>query len=88
MQQATVKVNHPTGLHFRPAGLFVHTAKRFSSAVTVSCATGEADAKNIHKLISLQVMAGTEITIRCDGPDESEALGALVELVNNNFPGI
>lgn len=88
MKQATVTVKHPTGLHYRPAGLFVFNAKKFSCSICVLYAGNEADAKNVNSVINLHVETGGGITIKCDGPDEDQALDALANLVNNNFPGL
>jgi phosphocarrier protein HPr len=88
MRETKVTIKHPTGLHYRPAGLFVHTAKQFACAITLSCAAGEADAKSIFNVINLHVGADTEITVRCDGVDEDAALKALTDIVLNNFPGL
>jgi phosphotransferase system HPr (HPr) family protein len=85
MIEATMKVQNDTGLHSRPADLFVRTAKLYQSRIIVRKGEKAADAKNIIKLILLNVSQGTEITIEAEGPDEREALDDLSRLVTSNF---
>ena len=85
MTNITITVNNETGLHSRPADLFVRTAKLYTSRITVFKGEKSADAKNIIKLILLNVSQGTEIGISAEGDDESEALADLGRLVKSNF---
>ncbi len=85
MVETTLTVQNETGLHSRPADLFVRTAKLYSSTVTVHKGDKSADAKNIIKLILLNVSQGTEIRIQAEGDDEQEAVKDLETLVNSDF---
>lgn len=88
MKEAKVTVVNETGLHSRPADLFVRTAKLYESKIEVFKGDRTADAKNIIKVILLNVVEGTEITITADGSDENEAVDALVSLVSSNFADV
>ncbi len=81
----TVKIRNKTGLHVRPAGLFVETANKFRSAVQVATADQEADGRSMLSLMLLELTPGTEITIRAEGEDEAEAAGELATLVESGF---
>lgn len=85
MQEVTITVTNDTGLHSRPADLFVRTAKCYESTITVRKGDKTADAKNIIKVILLNVSQGTEISIEADGPDEESALQDLQTLISSNF---
>jgi phosphotransferase system HPr (HPr) family protein len=77
-------VHNPTGLHARPAALFVQTAATFASQITVrnlSRAGAPTDAKSILGVLSLGVACGHRIEIVVEGPDAEPALAALVRLV-------
>lgn len=76
-----MRVTNKSGLHARPAALFVREARKFQSAIKVRKAGKEADAKSIVHLLTLGVSQGDEIELEVDGADEEEALGALVELI-------
>ncbi|TVQ26965.1 MAG: HPr family phosphocarrier protein [Spirochaetaceae bacterium] len=88
MKTIELTVNNETGLHSRPADLFVRTAKLYQSDVTVHKGEKSADAKNIIKVILLNVSQGTRISIRADGPDENEVLDDLQALVESDFKTI
>lgn len=89
MTEAHLVIKHPVGLHARPAALFVRTAANFTSSVRVRNLTRdperEADAKSILSLMTLGIEHMHEILVRADGPDETEALAAIRDLVESNF---
>ena len=77
----TVSVVHRQGLHARPAAVFVQTAKRFDSRVTVKKGRKIVDGKSIMGLLTLAANQGARIAIVADGADAEEALERLVEIV-------
>ena len=85
MKSVSTTVKNETGLHSRPADLFVRTAKLYQSTVEVSKGEKKANAKNILKLILLNVCENDEITIYADGPDEEDVLQDLKVLVESDF---
>ena len=76
-------VKNETGLHARPASLFVQKAAKYKSTIKVKKDGKEANAKSIISVLSLGASFGSEITIIADGPDAEEAVAALVELLDN-----
>jgi phosphotransferase system HPr (HPr) family protein len=77
-------VRNPSGLHARPAALFVRTAGRFRSKITVSDGAGgrgPVDAKSILSVLTLGVSSGTEIEVAADGEDADAAIAAIREAV-------
>lgn len=85
MVKKKVIVTHRVGLHARPASVFVQTAAKFSSDITVTCEDRSANAKSILTILTLGAHKGAEITIAAEGEDAEEAVNTLVELVENNF---
>ena len=85
MTEATLTIENKTGIHARPASVFVQTAAKFKSKVQVQAKGKTADGKSILMLRSLGLSKGTEITISADGPDEAEAVAALKELIETKF---
>ncbi len=81
----TVRINNRTGLHARPATLFVETASRFNSTISVSAGNQEVDARSALGLMLLEAIAGVEITIKAQGEDEVAAVNSLVGLVERSF---
>ncbi|HBH13858.1 MAG TPA: HPr family phosphocarrier protein [Clostridiales bacterium] len=83
-----ITVNHPAGLHARPASLFVQTANKFSSDIQVQNLTDNsnlANAKSILSVLTLGVCQDHEIEIIADGDDAEDALIALEALIEDNF---
>jgi phosphocarrier protein len=85
MIEKKVRIPNMLGLHARPASLFAKTAEKFESEITVEKDGIEVDGKSILGLMMLVAEKGSEILIRADGPDEKEAIDALVKLVEDGF---
>lgn len=85
MVKKTITVKNKTGLHARPAALFVQTAGKFLSEITVKKDDKEVNAKSIMGIMALGVSQGNEITIIARGEDEKEAIEALVDLLENKL---
>jgi phosphotransferase system HPr (HPr) family protein len=77
-------VRNPSGLHARPAAMFVKAAAIFRSDVRVSNVTTgsvEVSAKSILAVLGLGVSSGHRIRVRAQGDDEAAAAQALADLV-------
>ena len=85
MTERRVKILNETGVHARPAGLFVETANRFRSTVRVAAGDLEGDGRSLLSLMLLELTPGTEIVIRVEGDDEEHAAAALAALVECGF---
>ncbi|MFP4373804.1 MAG: HPr family phosphocarrier protein [Spirochaetaceae bacterium] len=85
MRKIEIAVQNETGLHSRPADLFVRTAKLYTSEIMVHKGEKQANAKNIIKVILLNVTQGDTITLTAEGSDEEEALDDLGRLIDSNF---
>lgn len=77
-----VTVRLKTGLHARPAALFVQEANKYSSELFVEKDDKKVNAKSIMGIMSLAISTGTEITISAEGADAEQAANALVSLVS------
>ena len=85
MVSKKVVVKNPTGLHLKPAAVFCKEALNFQSTVTFTFDTTTANAKSVLSVLAACVKCGDEIEIVCVGPDEEEALHALIEAVNEGL---
>ena len=86
MAEKGAVLRNASGLHARPAALFVQTAKRFTSTkIEVSKDVVARDAKSILGVLTLAVGQGTTITIRTQGEEADAALAALVEAVESGL---
>lgn len=77
----TVTVVHRQGLHARPASLFVEAAKKFASRVTVKKGRKIVDGKSIMGILTLAAGRGARIAIIAEGPDATDTLERLADLV-------
>ena len=85
MTEATTTIENKTGIHARPASVFVQTASKFKSKVQLKAKGKTVDAKSILMIMSMGLVKGTEVTIVADGPDEKDAVAALKGLVDSKF---
>ncbi|MDQ6748293.1 MAG: HPr family phosphocarrier protein [Candidatus Dormibacteraeota bacterium] len=81
MQQATITVTDPAGLHARPAAVLVQTVGRYQARVRVEHGSRGADARSILQLLGLGVRPGSQLTVSAEGADEADALAAAVAVL-------
>ena len=83
--EATLVLTNPTGLHARPASLFVQTAHRFASRIRIVGHGLESDASSIIGILSLGLRQGDTFTLHATGADAAAAIETLSTLVRANF---
>ena len=87
MVSKEVAVQNPVGLHAFPATYFIQKANEFSSSIYIAKdERRKANAKSLLGVLSLGITRGTVVTIMADGADEKEAVEALTNLIESNFP--
>jgi phosphocarrier protein HPr len=85
MAVRTARISDPVGLHLRAASRIVQVAKRFESEIRIAYGGVEINAKSILGLASLVARHLAPVEISAEGPDESEALDALVTLIEHEL---
>lgn len=85
MVSKEVTILNATGLHARPASMFVQTAGKFKSDVSVIKDGNTINAKSIMGIMAAGISQGTVVDIQANGPDEQEAVDVLVQLINDKF---
>ena len=78
-------VTNALGLHARAAAKFVEVASQFSCAIRVSAQSRTTEGKSILGLLLLAAAHGCELVILADGPQDREAVEALVQLTRRGF---
>jgi phosphocarrier protein HPr len=81
-------VLNPSGLHARPAALFVRTAAGFASKITlenIDRETAPVDAKSILMVMGAGVSTGHRIRVTADGPDEDDAITTLEAFIDGGM---
>lgn len=85
MLKQEVEIVNKLGLHARASAKFTQTAGRFAAEVWVSRKGKRVNGKSIMGLMMLAAAQGTEITLETDGADETAAMKALTDLINDYF---
>lgn len=79
------QIKNKLGLHARPAALFVRTANRFNSEITLQRGKHKVNGKSIMGVMMLAAGPGSHITVKITGPDAEEAMSEIAKLLNSNF---
>jgi multiphosphoryl transfer protein len=77
MKQLDLVIRNKTGLHARPARVFVDIAKQFQSTIRIGHGQKQVNAKSLISVLTLGVASGQRISIDVDGADEAAAIAAL-----------
>jgi len=88
MTSIELEVLNPSGLHARPAALFVRTAGGYHSRIrvrNVTRGTGDVDGKSIISVLTLGVSRGHRIGISAEGEDEESAIDGLRAAVDGGL---
>ncbi|MCE1252765.1 MAG: HPr family phosphocarrier protein [Anaerolineae bacterium] len=85
MAEIQLEITNKVGLHARPASLFVQTANKYKSAITVINGDTSVNAKSILSILTLGAEKGCILTIRAEGEDADAALQAIKDLHADNF---
>lgn len=85
MIKKTATIINKLGLHARPSAALVSAASKFASEVFISKDGHPVNGKSIMGVMTLAAEKGSVLTIEIDGPDENEAMEAILETINSGF---
>ncbi len=85
MLEREIVVSNRLGLHARASAKLVQLVQGFKSTVWLISKGREINAQSIMGVMMLAAGIGTPLTVRADGPDEQQALDAVVELFDRKF---
>jgi phosphocarrier protein len=87
MYSRIVTIINNTGLHARPATIFIQCAKGFQSNISIQRMDSDeaANAKSIINVLSQCFTKGTGVRISAQGDDEREAVDTLVAMIEGGF---
>lgn len=85
MVSRMVKINSEVGLHLRPAGILCKKAMEYPCHIEFRYGNIQANAKSVLSVLGAGVKGGSEIELCCNGPQEEEALNALVTLIEKGL---
>ncbi|NRQ37233.1 HPr family phosphocarrier protein [Nonomuraea sp. NN258] len=85
MARRNVVVASASGLHARPAKLFVQEAARLKVPVRVLLGAKSVPANSMLGVLSLGAVRGTEVTLEAEGPGAEAALDTLAALLGRDL---
>ena len=83
--ERTVTIGSKSGLHARPAAIFVQRAKGFQSQITLSKNEKTANAKSILSVLTLGAAQGDQVILKVNGDDAEIASGELASLLEEDL---
>jgi phosphocarrier protein HPr len=84
MKQDILIINK-LGLHARASTKLTQTASQFKSDIWIERNGRRVNAKSIMGVMMLAASKGSTISLEATGEDETAAIEALLELINNRF---
>ena len=85
MLTGETQICNELGLHARAAARLVELANRFASSIHLSHGSRRVNGKSIMGVLMLAAGKGSVIHLEVGGPDQAEALQALVGLIEDGF---
>lgn len=80
-----LEIINKLGLHARAAAKLVKLSSSFASSIDIEKDGQRVNSKSIMGVMMLAAGCGSTVTLRAEGPDESEALSAVADLINRRF---
>jgi phosphocarrier protein HPr len=85
MQNKEIEIINKLGLHARASAKITQLAGKFQSEVWLSRNEHRVNAKSIMGVMMLAANKGSKINIETTGSDETEAMLALINLIEDYF---
>ncbi len=85
MIKTTVTISNKLGLHARASAKLTKLAGSFPCEVWMSRGERRVNAKSIMGVMMLAAGIGTDVQLETDGPQEQEAMDALLALIHDKF---
>jgi len=76
-EQREVIIKNKTGLHARPAAVFVQIANKYDSEISITKDNQKVNGKSIMGILMLAAEKGARVVITAEGDDAREAVEEL-----------
>lgn len=83
--ERTVTLGSKSGLHARPAAVFVQQAKGFQSQITLSKNDKTVNGKSILSVLTLGAEQGDRVVLKVEGDDAESAIDTLAPLLEGDL---
>ena len=91
MVSKSIVIKNVSGLHLRPTGMLCNEAIKYQSTVKFEFDGALTNVKSVLSVLGACIKCGDEVRFICEGPDEEEALAAMIGLVESGLgeePGL
>lgn len=85
MVERAVRLGSKSGLHARPAAIFVQNAKGFQCQIMLSKNEKKVNAKSILSVLTLGAEQGEQVVLHADGADAQTAVDKLAALLEGDL---
>lgn len=85
MVKRKITIRNASGLHLRPTGMLCNEAIKYQSSIRFTSRNTLTNAKSVLSVLGACIKCGDEIEFICEGPDEEEALDAMIRLVESGL---
>lgn len=85
MVSQNTKITNEMGFHMRPANVFVTAMTKYKSNIFIIANDKKINGKSIMNIMAACIKCGSEITVECDGEDESAMLEEAIDLIESGF---
>jgi phosphocarrier protein HPr len=85
MRQQEAEIVNKLGLHARAAAKLTQLAAKYQCDVSLARNGRKVNAKSIMGVMMLAAGKGSRVMLETDGPDEEEAMNAIVALIGDCF---
>ena len=85
MVSKSIVIKNVSGLHLRPTGMLCNEAIKYQSTVKFEFDGALTNVKSVLSVLGACIKCGDEVRFICEGPDEEEALAALIGLVESGL---
>ncbi|HEX7270848.1 MAG TPA: HPr family phosphocarrier protein [Casimicrobiaceae bacterium] len=85
MQQREAEIVNKLGLHARAAAKLTQLAAKYQCDVSLARNGRKVNAKSIMGVMMLAAGKGSTVVLETDGPDEAEAMDAILALIADYF---
>ncbi|OGX29454.1 MAG: hypothetical protein A3F87_01460 [Omnitrophica WOR_2 bacterium RIFCSPLOWO2_12_FULL_51_24] len=81
MAEKRITIKNKSGLHARPAAIFVQVANKYDSEIIVKKGKLEINGKSIMGILMLAAGKGSQVTLKVDGEDAEKAMAELEQVL-------
>jgi phosphocarrier protein len=85
MLSRAITIKNPSGLHMRPAGVFVKACIPYKSDVFFDIRGNTYNGKSMINVLSAAVKCGDGLELRIDGEDEADCMDAIIAAVESGL---